>query len=122
MSLNPFRSFGTRAAALATAGVLAANAMGLFAASAQQQQQTALTEKQCSDAISIANAVVQSHKGKLSKELIDSFVKFGKSNCDLNTDWKLMGRTDEQAFGEFRVRLVALRSADAGKPQTLAKR
>lgn len=116
MSL-PTTSFRTGATALTTAAVI-----GLSAFGAAAQQQSALTAKQCSDAISIANAVVQSHKGKLSQELVESFVRFGKSNCDLNTDWKLMGKADEQAFGEFRLRLVALRSADIGKPQTLAKR
>ena len=76
---------------------------------AQAQAGAPFTDKQCSDAISIANALVQRNKARISAELIDSFLRFSRSKCDLNTDWKLVTKTDEAIFGEFRVRLVALR-------------
>jgi hypothetical protein len=102
------------AAAIRVVAVLGALACFSFQACAQTGQP--FTAKQCSDAISIANAVVQSYKGQLSKDLIDSFVRFGRSNCDLSTTFtRIEGTSDEKAFGEFRVRLVALRMTDSQK-------
>jgi hypothetical protein len=75
-------------------------------------QQVALTAKQCSDAVSIANALMRSNTGKISGDLVDSFTKFRVSKCDLNTDWKIANEDDRRVFGEFRLRLIALRIAD----------
>jgi hypothetical protein len=95
--------------------------MGAIPASAQQQASAPFTEKQCSDATSIALGLVRQNQKIISKELIESFVQFGKSKCDLNTDWKLMNKTDEDIFGQFRVLLVAMRTAQNNKPAVLAK-
>jgi hypothetical protein len=117
MSLNPFRSFGTRVAALTTAGVVGAYALGAFPAAAQQAFK-------CEDAVKIANGIVRDYKGKLSPDFIRSFVRFSDSNCDLQTTFsRVDGTSDEQAFKEFRVRLVALRkTADAAQSRgSLAK-
>ena len=74
-----------------------------------QQSGAPLTKQQCSDAMSIALAIVERNKGRISAGLIDSFSRFGKSGCDLNTDWKLTGKNDEDAFAQFRVQLIAMR-------------
>jgi hypothetical protein len=73
-------------------------------------QQIALTRQQCSDAIGIANALVQSNRGRISQGLINSFVRFGENRCDMGTDFFVDGSEDERVFSEFRVRLVALRT------------
>jgi hypothetical protein len=110
--------FGRTARSL-TAGAL----MSLAAAypAAAQQAGTPFTAKQCSDAVSIATVLVEKNKDSISRALVDSFVRFSRSNCDLNTDWELAGQADERIFGEFRVRLVALRSADLNRSPALAR-
>lgn len=109
-------SWATARNAVTGLAMLGLTVLNAFPAAAQQ----ALSPKQCSDAISIADAIVQANKGKISPDLINSFVKFGESKCDMNTDWKLMNKIDEQIFGQFRVRLIALRTAAVSRPGVLA--
>lgn len=118
-------SFRKGAIALtAAAAMFAGTAMlGSSSASAQQQASAPFSEKQCSDAIAIATSVIERHKGKISNELIDSFIKFGKSQCDLKTNFvRIEGTDDDKAFGEFRTLLIALRTASISRPQALAVR
>jgi hypothetical protein len=91
----------------------------LFSAAAQQ---VALTPQQCSDAISVAAAIVQRNSGKLSQSMIDSFVQFGKSKCDLGTNFVRENAADNDAFKEFRLKLIAMRTAALTQPQALAKK
>lgn len=97
------RRFVTGAAMLGLAAITAA-----FPAAAQT---ATLPPNQCADAIKIANSLVQENKGKVSGELIDSFVRFGKSSCDLNIDWKLANNADHDVFGKFRLHLTGMRRA-----------
>lgn len=65
-----------------------------------------LKEKQCSDAIAVAYAVMEKHA--VSPRLAASFRKFRLSKCDLDTDFERDTAIDETAFGEFRLKLIAL--------------
>jgi hypothetical protein len=89
--------------------------------SAAQQVNGSLSAQQCSDALSIAHQLVARNAGKISSDLRDSFARFGKSNCALETDWKTTGKQDEEIFGEFRLRLIAMRTANAAKAPTPAR-
>jgi hypothetical protein len=90
--------------ATTVATLLAATA---FPAAAQQ----ALSPAQCRDAISISTQIMTRYRGKISADLAQSFGKFGDSKCDLQTAFtRKEGTADEQAFGEFRVKLIALRT------------
>lgn len=65
-----------------------------------------LGAKQCSDAVAIAHAIMKKHA--VSPRLAASFRKFRLSNCDLETDFERDTAVDETAFGEFRLKLIAL--------------
>jgi hypothetical protein len=104
-------------AKILAAAIAAAGAIGASGAQADS-----LNPKQCDDAISLATTIVQRNAGKISPGLKDSFIAFSKSNCDLNTDWKITGQVDESIFGEFRLKLIALRSAAVSRPDVLAKK
>lgn len=108
-------SFRRAAIGLASAAMIG---LASFAATAQQ---VVLTSQQCSNAISIANGIVERNQGKISKELIGSFVQFSSSRCNMDTDWKLTTKADEDAFGEFRLKLIVLRRAAAGTPALAQK-
>lgn len=112
-------TFRKAAIGLSTAAFIGSSILGAFPAAAQQTG-TPFTAQQCSDAISIANAIVQKNKGKISRELIESFVAFAQSKCDLKTQFtRVDGTADEDAFGEFRLKLVALRTT--ARPVSLTK-
>ena len=97
-------------------------AAGLFIAAAfpaaGQQVSAPFTQRQCEDAKSIIISLLTKYRGRISSELAQSFGAFATSNCDLGTNFVRTNATDEQAFGELRVRLVALRTADAGPALT----
>jgi hypothetical protein len=102
-------SLGRRAlqgAAIATLAMI-------YPASAQQ---AALTPDQCRNAQIIGNAIME--KYKVSSQLAESFGKFVFSKCDMNTEWQLATDVDKKAFGEFRARIVALRTAAASPALT----
>jgi hypothetical protein len=93
--------------ALQTAALAGATlASAIFPSAAQQ---VALTPEQCRNAQIIGNAVFDKHP--ISSDLAKSFVSFVSSKCDMNTDWKLATDADKKAFSEFRLRLIALRTA-----------
>ncbi|HEX3863665.1 MAG TPA: hypothetical protein VHY35_18435 [Stellaceae bacterium] len=94
----------------------------LVTAPAHADPATQLSTQQCSDAISIATSLVERNAKKISHELGESFVQFSSNHCDLNTDWKLLTKADEQVFMEFRVHLIAMRRADAARPAVVAQR
>ena len=100
---------------LALGIVLLATVTGPAAA---QQPNGSFSAQQCSDALSIAHQLVARNAGKISNDLRDSFARFGKSNCDLETDWKTTGKRDEEIFAEFRLRLIAMRTANEAKART----
>jgi hypothetical protein len=88
----------------------AATAAAVFPAAAQ----TALTPQQCEKAISISTGILTKYRGKISADLARSFGRFRESKCDLKTDFtRVQGTSDDDAFGEFRVLLIALKTADA---------
>jgi len=65
-----------------------------------------LPPKQCRDAQAVAAAVITRYN--ISPRLATSFRKFRLSNCDLETDFERDTDVDENAFGEFRLKLIAL--------------
>jgi hypothetical protein len=70
-------------------------------------------DKQCRDAISIATHLMTKYRGRISEQLARSFGRFRDSNCDLGTDFtRVEGTSDDEAFGEFRLRLIVLRMPD----------
>ena len=78
-----------------------------------------LPADQCRNAIIIGNAIMR--REPISPRLAASFDRFGESQCRLDTVFERDTDVDERAFGEFRVRLIALRMSDANPPRVLAK-
>jgi hypothetical protein len=69
------------------------------------------TAQQCREAIIISDAIKRKYAGRISEKLVASFARFRDSNCDLSTPFtRVEGTSDDQAYGEFRVRLIAMRS------------
>jgi hypothetical protein len=96
-------------------------AMATFPVAAQQTElpQT-LTGAQCKTAIGVTIATMRKFKGKLSVPLLTSFREFMK-DCDLKTKFdRVPGTADDDAWAEFRVMLTAIRSANRGKPASVA--
>jgi hypothetical protein len=94
---------------------LAAAAAAIVAASASAQAQTALTPQQCEKAISVSTGILTKYRGRISVDLAQSFGRFRDSKCDLKTEFtRVKGTSDDEAFGEFRVLLIALKTADIG--------
>ena len=103
----------TAAAAMAAGGALVS-----FPAAAQE---TVLGDAQCRTARAVAIAVLEKYSGKISEPLANSFAAFNKS-CDLKTKFeRVPGTPDDDAFGEFRVKIIAIRTADVGKSVALAR-
>jgi hypothetical protein len=79
---------------------------------AASQKGQRLTAQQCRDAIIVSDAIKRKYAGRISAKLVASFAQFRDSSCDLGTSFTRVERTaDDDAYGEFRVRLIALRSA-----------
>src|SRR2546423_10324228 len=116
MSLHPFRSFGTRTAALATAGVLAATAIGAFPAAAQQ----ALSRDDCRTANVIATEIYGAFKtrGGLSTEFTGGINAWLDGGCAGTIKTKVVLQNDEAAAKILAGRIVALRMA--AKPAALS--
>lgn len=77
--------------------------LSALSASAQET----LTDAQCRDARAVALATVR--KYAVSAALAQSFAKFAQK-CDLETNFDIVpGTDDEKAFGEFRIKLFAIR-------------
>jgi hypothetical protein len=80
-----------------------------------------LTPQQCENAISVSTGILTKYRGKISVKLIESFDRFRDSKCNLKTDFtRVEGTADEKAFGEFRVLLIAMRTASNSKQTVLA--
>jgi hypothetical protein len=121
MALNPSTTVINRrtAFALGALAFVGPAILGMFPAAAQQ---TSLPPKQCEDAISISTAIMTKYQGRISAKLADSFGRFRDSRCDLGTQFtRVEGTADEVAFGEFRVRLIAMRTAANNPTATLVK-
>jgi len=122
-------AFGNTAQNLTSARMrraIAGAAMGALAVLAafpvNAQQQVALTSKQCEDAVSISTAIMTKYRGQISEKLARSFGQFRDSKCDLGTPFtRVEGTADDKAFGEFRLKLIALRTADVSRPAVLAQ-
>lgn len=116
----PTTSFRNGAKALTTAAIIGLSALGSFPAAAQQ---ALLPAEQCRNAIIISNAIKDRYNGRLSAKLIASFGQFRDSNCDLNTPFtRVEGTADEDAFGEFRLKLIVLRRTASKPAAALANR
>jgi hypothetical protein len=116
MALHPNRTWRNAAFAAVVAG---SSLLAGFSAAAQQ---TALTNEQCQNAISISTQIMTKYRGQISEKLAKSFGQFRDSKCDLSTSFsRVEGTADEKAFGEFRLKLIALRTADISRPPVLAK-
>lgn len=89
---------------------------------ATAKQPNRLPTSMCDDAVKIGLAILERHNGRVSRQLLDSFLTFGRSACDLNTVFvRVEGTADEQVFGEFRVRLIALKMDAASKTGRLTQ-
>lgn len=110
MALNPFRSFGKRAAAVATAAVVGASAFAFPATAAP------LPKDECRLADLVIQELFKKHDGKLSQVFVDSMKTFSARDCDMDVDFKMTeGTQDKAAFGELRTRLVAYRMTQASR-------
>ena len=98
MSIIRNATFG---AALATSALLG------FPAAAQQ----AFSLTQCRDALVVGNAILS--KYAVSQRLASSFKNFRLSGCNPKTVFERENEVDEDAFGEFRIKLIALRTEAA---------
>jgi hypothetical protein len=116
MALSPFQSFGSRAAALATAAVVGASAFA-FPAAAQE----VLSDAQCVSAKGAVIATLREFRGKMSAPLAESLGQFAKT-CDLKTNFERVPGQDDGAWDTFRLRITNIRISAAGAPDTLARR
>ena len=115
MSLHPFRSFGSRTAALGTAAIIGASAMGAFPAAAQQ----ALSREDCRTANVIATEIYSAFKarGGLSTEFTGGINAWLDGGCAGTIKTKVVLQNDEAAAKILAGRIVALRMA--AKPAAL---
>lgn len=105
--------------ALALAGAAIISPIAFPAAA----QQVALTPEQCRNAISISSSIMEKYRGRISEKFANSLGRFRDTGCDLNTQFtRVDGTKDNEAFGEFRLLLVALRTAAISKPAALAQK
>jgi hypothetical protein len=80
-------------------------------ASPPSQAQGSLTAAQCRDARAVALATLKKYSGKISAALAKSFGRFSET-CDLSTKFDTVpGTADDDAFGEFRVKMTVIRSS-----------
>jgi hypothetical protein len=113
---------GTLFGAQIASGQQIADSAPPSALGATVKQANRLPSHLCEDAIKIGDGVIERHKGRVSPQFINSFVAFGRSACDLNTPFvRVEGTADEQAFGEYRVQLIALKMTSAARPAPLTK-
>lgn len=97
------------------AGLLStATLVGAGFPAAAQQAKAPFSARQCDDAKSVIIGLLSKYQGRISADMARSFGAFTQSNCDLNTNFVRNNAADEQAFGELRVRLVALRTGTNG--------
>jgi hypothetical protein len=114
-----YRPSSFRKSAIALTTVAALAAIASFPAAAQQA--ASLTPQQCENAISVSTGIMTKYRGRISEDLARSFGRFRDSKCDLKTDFtRVQGTQDEKAFGEFRVLLIAMRTASNSKQTVLA--
>lgn len=78
-----------------------------------------LPPDQCRSAILIGTEIME--RNAISARLADSFRRFRLSNCRLDTVFERETDIDNQAFGEYRVRLIALRMSATNSPGALVK-
>jgi hypothetical protein len=75
----------------------------------------------CREARAVVLATLTEFKGKMSAPLAKSLVKFSET-CDLNTDFeRVPGTPDDQAFGKFRLKIIAIKMAQASAPTALSR-
>ena len=56
--------------------------------------------------------VFQRYEGKLSTELIADLREFSRKDCDRTVQLRMMkGTADDEAFGEFRVKMAVIRAS-----------
>jgi len=79
-----------------------------------------LPPDQCRSAILIGTEIME--RNAISGRLASSFERFRLSNCRLDTVFERETDIDNRAFGEFRVRLIALRMSAANSPAALAQK
>ena len=106
---------------IAAGAMLATSTLaGIFPAAAQQstaqpassasQVGVPFTAQQCDDATRIIIALLGKYEGRMSAHLAKSMGDFVRSKCDLNTSFSRLPGVDDAPYGEFRLRMIALRS------------
>ena|SRR5688572_18801982 len=94
----------------------------LGATAKQPAAATVLPDAQCRTARAISSEILQRYTGRMSAELARGFGEFGRT-CDLATRFeRVPGTADDSAWGEFRVRIIALRMSAANGPSTFAQK
>lgn len=114
MALSPFRSFGNRAAALATTAVIGAHALA-FPAAAQE----ALSREDCRTANVVVTEIYNAFKkrGGLSSDFTSGINAWLDGGCAGSINTKIVLDNDEAAAKLLTVRIVALRMG--AKPASL---
>ena len=110
-------SFPKTARALTVAAAIGASALAAFPAAAQQQvSPTVASAAQTlpKDECRVANALIADmftrYNGTISQQFVTSMKSFVASDCNMNTDFKMVeGTKDKAAFGEFRILMIANR-------------
>jgi hypothetical protein len=114
MSVHPNRIWRNAALAAVVAG---SSLLAGYSAGAQP-----LPQNQCRLANAAIGEIFTKYDGKLSEQFVTSVKSFVAKNCDMDTDFKMVdGTQDKAAFGELRLRLIAFRTSQAGKPAALTE-
>jgi len=116
MALSPFRSFGSRAAALATAVAVGASALAFPAAA-----EDVLSDAQCMSAKGAVIATLREFRGKMSAPLAESMGEFAKT-CDLKTKFNRVPGQDDKAWDTLRLRITNIQISSVSMPDTLARK
>lgn len=94
---------------LAAVAMTAASAIGLGFSAAAQEVRPPFTADQCRTAQAVIYELLGKYSGRMSAELARSLGAFSKSNCDMTTTFEHRPGQDDNAFGEFNLRMVAIR-------------
>jgi len=78
--------------------------------------QPPLTKDQCYQAMAVVDALTTKYNGRISADFIKSIKTFVARDCDMDVEFKVIpGTSDKDAFGEFRLKITAIKTAEASK-------
>ncbi|WP_375415056.1 hypothetical protein [uncultured Bradyrhizobium sp.] len=95
-----------------TLGLVGMTAFAAVAAKGQQVQ--VLSDSQCRDARAVTLATLKKYNGRMSAPLARSLGRFSEK-CDLSIKFDVVpGTADEDAFGEFRLKITVIKTSSLG--------